>query len=170
MLDILILYSLHKQEQTFYGLAKMIAEHFGEVSIPSHGALHPALKKLTDEGLLSIRKKMSDGGKRYTYYTVSDNFKDSFNEKFLQFNYSKTQTVDAFLLDLKAHIYTYELLDKNFAPEFKEKALLKLSSFEGKLNQKLGNSYLELNELQKKVLELYLIEISEYKKLVEKLN
>ena len=170
MLDILILYSLHKQEQTFYGLAKTIAEYFGEISIPSHGALHPALKRLMAENLLIIRKKMSDGGKRYTYYTVSKNFQDGFNEKFMDLNSAKTETLEAFLSGLKARIYTYELLDKKFSDEFKEKILLKLDYFENQIKKKFEASYTELNDIQKKIPEIYLNEISEYKNIVSFLD
>ena len=170
MLDILILYSLHKQEQTFYGLAKNIADLFGEISITSHGALHPALKRLMAENLLIIRKKMSDGGKRYTYYSVSKNFQEGFNKKFTDLNFSRTETLEAFLTGLKARIYTYELLDKQFSEEFKEKMLLKLDYFDKKIRAKNENSYIEFNDVQKKISEIYLNEIAEYKTIMNALD
>ena len=170
MLDILILYSLNKQEKTFYGLAKTIAEYFGSVSKPSHGALHPAVKKLTKDGLLSIRKKMSDGGKRYTYYTVSKDFQKGFNEKFLTFNYSKWETTDSFLLDLKVRLFTFDLLEKPYVEEFKEKALLKLDSYEKEINETIENRYIELTDLQKNIPLIYLKEINEYRKIIKNLD
>ncbi len=169
MLDILILYSLYKQELTFYGLGKFIKEHFGEISIPSHGALHPAVKRLIDKKIISVRKKISDGGKRYSYYAVTDNFKEVFNELFMKFNTAKSETVDAFLLSVKARLLTIELLDKNFLEEFKEKTILKLESLEISVKKKLENPYLELNDIQNKISELYIKEISEYKNLVKQL-
>ena len=169
MLEILILYSLHKQEMTFYGLAKFIAERFGEISIPSHGALHPAVKRLADKKLISLRKKMSDGGKRYSYYTVTGEFQSGFNELFMKFNQAQSETVDAFLLSLKARLLTIDLLDKNLLNEFREKAVLKLNNLETSIKNKLNNSYLELNEIQKNVSEIYIKEISEYKNMINKL-
>lgn len=169
MLDILILYSLYKREMTFYGLAKSIAEQFGEISIPSHGALHPAVKRLADKKLISLRKKMSDGGKRYSYYAVTDNFREGFNELFMKFNSSSSETVEAFLLTLKARLLTIELLDEGLLSEFKEKSILRLNNYEAIINNKLNNTYLEFNNLQKKITELYLREISEYKNIISQL-
>lgn len=169
MLEILILYSLHKQEMTFYGLAKFITERFGEVSKPSHGALHPAVKRLSEKKLISLRKKISDGGKRYSYYTVTDGFISGFNEIFMKFNSAKSETVDAFLLSLKARLLTIDLLDKSLLNEFREKVILKLDSLEDSIRKKLNNSYLELNEIQKNVAEVYIKEISEYKNIINRL-
>lgn len=170
MLDILILYSLHKQEQTFYGLSKTIAEHFGEISIPSHGALHPALRKLTENNFLSIRKKISNGGKRYTYYAINDSFQEIFNHKFMKINYAKTETLESFLLGLKARIYTFNLLDKALIEDFKEKMILKLNKYENEISQKIKNEYIELNEIQKKICEIYLKEIGEYRNIIKDLS
>ena len=166
MLDILILYSLNKREQTFYGLAKNIAEQFGEISMPSHGALHPALKRLMEDNLLCIRKKISDGGKRYTYYTVSKDFQKGFDEKFMQFNYAKTETLESFLCDLKIRLMTLDMLSPQFKEEFREKSLLKLDNFEQNINIKLKNEYIELNPMQRKISEQYLKEILEYKNIL----
>lgn len=170
MLELLILYTLNKNELTMYGLKKSIATHFGEISKPSHGSLIPALRRLKEKKLVNVRNKLSDGGKRYTYYSVTDNFVSYFNDKFMKINSSSTETTDTFLLETKARLFTYELLDKHLLPEFKERILLKLNIYENLINEKLNNSYLELNEIQSKISALYKEEIQMYKSLLEALN
>ena len=167
MLELLILYTLNKTELTLYGLRMFISKHFGEFSIPSDGAVFPAVKRLQDKGFVSLRKKLSNGGKRYTYYSVSNNYADFFNKKFMEFNTAKSETLDSFLLWLKVRLCVSELLDRKLFEEFKQKSLMKLEKYETKINEKFNDSYLELNELQKNILSLSVKEILEYKKLLQ---
>lgn len=165
MLELLILYTLNKCENTLYGLKKEIATHYGEVSIPSHGALFPAVKRLEKAGLLNIRKKLSDGGKRYTYYSF-DNVSSYFNNKFMEFNNAKSETLDNFLTWLKIRLIVIDMLDENLIGEFKEKCLLKLDIFKKNALSKLDNKYLELTELQKNLLQISVNEIEDYIKII----
>ena len=169
MLELLILYSLNKQEQTLYGLRKTIAKHFGEISIPSHGALHPSIKKLEDKKLIVVRKKLSEGGKKYTYYSVNNSFSEYFNKKFMEFNNAKSETLDSFLLWLKVHLNTIDIVEKSFIEEFKEKCLFKLDNFKTTAEEKLNDEYIELTPIQKKLIEMHLTEISNYKNIVNSL-
>lgn len=167
MLELLILYMLNKQDNTLYGLKKEISAHYGEVSIPSHGALFPALKRLEEKNLVHVRKKLSDGGKRYTYYGLGEeNFSDFFNEKFMEFNNAKSETLDSFLTWLKIRLIVIDLLDEKYVQEFKEKCILKLNIFKEKIKDKQNNQYLTLTELQRKLLLADLSEIENYKEIL----
>lgn len=168
MLELLILYMLNKCENTLYGLKKEIATHYGEVSIPSHGALFPAIKRLENAGLLKIRKKLSDGGKRYTYYSV-DNISSYFNKKFIEFNNAKSETLDNFLNWLKIRLIVVDMLDETLIGEFKEKCLLKFDIFKKNALSKLDNKYLELTEIQKNLLQISINEIEVYTKIIKEL-
>ena len=169
MLELLILYSLNKQEQTLYGLRKTIAKHFGEISIPSHGALHPSIKNLEDKKLIVVRKKLSEGGKKYTYYSVNSSFSEYFNNKFMEFNNASSETLDAFLFWLKVHLNTIDIVSQSNIEEFKEKVLFKLDNFKTKTEEKLNDEYIELNDIQKKLIEIQLAEISSFKNIVSNL-
>ena len=101
----------------------MIATHFGEISIPSHGALLPSIKKMQKSGLIDVRVNFSEGGKKYTYYSTTDKFISYFNDKFMMFNSAKSETPEAFLLWLKIRLITVDIVEKSFINDFKEKCL-----------------------------------------------
>ena len=169
MLELLILYVLDKQDNTLYGLKKEIAAHYGEVSIPSHGALFPVLKKLEKEEYVCVRKKLSGGGKRYTYYSINKNPSEYFNNKFMNFNNAKSETLEGFLLWLKFRLITIDMLDKNLIDTFREKSLLKLDFYKKNILKKLDNEYLELTELQKGLVKQFLNEIDAFTDLLKRI-
>ena len=169
MLELLTLYVLNKQDNTLYGLKKEIAMHYGEVSIPSHGALFPVLKKLEKEEYVCVRKKLSEGGKRYTYYSINKNFSEYFNKKFMEFNNAKSETLEGFLLWLKFRLITIDMLDKNLIDGFREKSFLKLDYYKKNILKKLDNEYLELTELQENLEKQYLNEIDSFVDLLKRI-
>ena len=166
MLELLILYVLNKQDNTLYGLKKEIATHYGEVSIPSHGALFPALKRLEKEGYVTVRKKLSNGGKRYSYYSINKNPLDYFNKKFTEFNNAESETLDSFLQWLKIRLITVDMFDTNLIAGFREKCLLKLDVFKKNILKKLDNEFLNLTELQKNLLKQHINEIDAFINLI----
>lgn len=170
MLELLILYSLNKTELTLYGLKKYIFQNFGELSAPSHGSLHPALKRLCEKNIVSLRKKISDGGKQFSFYSVNNSFKNYFSEKFLNQNIYKLNSLDLFLSEIKTRVIVSDILDTDSLNKFKEQALLKLDYFYDVLNQKLNNSYIDYTDMQKKVLNSYNTQIKEYKNIVSQLD
>ena len=128
MLELLILYSLNKTELTLYGLRKHIIQNFGEISKPSHGALHPALKRLKDKNVISERKKLSDGGKLYSFYSVNNGFKEYFNDKYVEINKIKNFSLEIFLTELKTRIFVADIVDSSILDRFKEISILSFSS------------------------------------------
>ena len=71
MIELLILYILTRREFTMYGISKEIDSKFGAYTMPSFGALKPALRRLEAGGFLNSRKMMSDGGKLSVYYSIT---------------------------------------------------------------------------------------------------
>ena len=169
MIELLILYVLNKNDNTLYGLKKEISAHYGEVSIPSHGALFPALKKLEAQGLVSVRKKLSDGGKKYTYYNINKNAIEYFNEKFMEFNNAKSETLENFLFWLKIRFIVIDMLDKNLLENFKERSHLKLEMYKNSILKKNENKYIELTELQIAIQKQYLCEIEVFDNLLNQI-
>lgn len=169
MIELLILYVLNKNDNTLYGLKKEISAHYGEVSIPSHGALFPALKKLEAQGFVSVRKKLSDGGKKYTYYNINKNAIEYFNEKFMEFNNAKSETLENFLFWLKIRFIVIDMLDKNLLENFKERSHLKLEMYKNSILKKNENKYIELTELQIAIQKQYLSEIEVFDNLLNQI-
>ena len=80
MIEILILYVLNKRERTLYSIRKDIIEIFGTFTKPSIGTIYPALKRLLKEDAVSVYDKMSEGGKKSTYYSITKAGYKSFGE------------------------------------------------------------------------------------------
>jgi DNA-binding PadR family transcriptional regulator len=54
-----------------YAISKEIDTLFGVYTKPSFGAIKPALKNLEENGFLTYRKSMSEGGKLSKYYSIT---------------------------------------------------------------------------------------------------
>ena len=88
MIEILILYSLSKGQNTMYGIAKGIERLFGSLTNPSLGTIQPALKRLEKNKFLTINKFFTDGGKPYYYYSITTEGKEELNNLLLSNNVS----------------------------------------------------------------------------------
>ena len=71
MIELLILYSLKDRERTLYSLRSNIV-----------GTIHPALKRLLENKVITIRNDFSQGGKKSTYYGLSLHWQKKFNDLF----------------------------------------------------------------------------------------
>ena len=71
MIELMILYVLTKRELTMYSVQKFIGDNFGAYSLPSFGAIKPALVRLEKNGCLTSRKMMSEGGKLSVFYSIT---------------------------------------------------------------------------------------------------
>ena len=70
MIEILILYILTKYDCTIYKIKKLIEEKFFMYSMPSLGAVNPALKKLESLSCVEFESKMSGGGMLSKTYKI----------------------------------------------------------------------------------------------------
>ena len=72
MIELLILYELHKKVLTMYGISKEIRAEFSVLTTPSYGTIKPALNRLEKSGFVKAQKTMSVGGRPSTYYSITN--------------------------------------------------------------------------------------------------
>ena len=84
MINLLILFVLSKRELTMYKISKYIKDYFGAYITPSFGSIKPALKILEQKGCINIRKSISDGGKQFCYYSITQTGQDELKEEILK--------------------------------------------------------------------------------------
>ena len=149
MIEILILYIIHKREKTIYSIRKEIIEIFGTFTKPSIGTIHPALQRLLKEGAVSLTERMSSGGKKSSYYSITKRGFEYFKELF--FN-SASENPSLFYTQLQARLGTMGLLKtedrKLFISDFSKK--MELYQFE--LENKLNDEFIELDYYQEQLL------------------
>ena len=71
MIEILILFEIHCQVLTMYGIRKAIKDDFSALLIPSLGTIKPALKRLETSGFIKSRRDITKGGRPSVYYSVT---------------------------------------------------------------------------------------------------
>ncbi len=149
MIEILIIYVLSKHETTIYGIRKGIIDYFGIYTKPSVGAIYPALKKLLKENAVVVNERISEGGKKSSYYSLTKT-----SMKYLKkiFYSSLSENPSLFYTQLMVRICAFGILTsderKKFILEFSKK--IEIYQFETK--NKLKDEYLNLDYYQKQLL------------------
>ena len=149
MIEILILYSIHKRERTLYAIRKDIIEMFGTFTKPSIGTVYPALKRLIKEGAVEVFEKISDGGKKFCYFSITKKGIDIFKKYF--FN-SQSDNPSLFFTQIQARFGTMGLLGTKDKKEFVEESLRKIDVYKFELDRKLKDDFLELDYYQRQLL------------------
>ena len=67
-----------------YKISKYIKDYFGAYIQPSFGSIKPALKILEGKGCINTRKTISDGGKQFCYYSITQNGLEKLKEEILK--------------------------------------------------------------------------------------
>jgi len=80
MTELLILAVLFDGENTIYRIRKKILERFSLFAAGSFGSIHPALKKLELSNCISVKRKITSGGKKSSLYTITKSGKKYFEE------------------------------------------------------------------------------------------
>lgn len=80
MTEFLILASLMDGTKTIYAIKKHIDENFTVFYKISLGAIHPSLAKLRILKLIALDEKMSSGGQKSSFYSITKKGKDYFVE------------------------------------------------------------------------------------------
>ncbi len=167
MIEILILYIIHKREKTIYSIRKEIIEIFGTFTKPSIGTIHPALQRLLKEKAVSLTERMSDGGKKSSYYSITRSGLEYFKKMF--FN-SGSDNPSLFYTQLQARLGTMGLLNveerKRFLSEFSKK--IEIYKFE--LENKLNDEFIELDYYQTQLLNRTLNELNSLKDYINNLK
>ena len=72
MTELLILFVLLHEKSTIYGIKQKIESLFSSFFIVSFGAIHPALKKINKNGFVTVKAKLSSGGQKSSFYSITD--------------------------------------------------------------------------------------------------
>ncbi len=150
MIELLILYILTKREYTMYAISKEIEALFGVYTKPSFGAIKPALKNLENNGFLTYRKSMSDGGKLSKYYSIT---KEGEKELKILVKKELSNNPVQFISNAKIKLSMADLISK----EEKEELFLHLKtlalSFKQESEKILNDEYTDKNFYQRILLD-----------------
>ncbi len=149
MIELLILFVLNRRETTLYGIRKEIIEQFGTFTVPSIGTLHPALKRLLKENAVTLFEKISDGGKKFCYYSITKKGLDVFRDMFLN---AQSDNPSLFYTQLQARFATLGLLPVPDRKAFLTESAKKINLFEIQIKEKLNDEYMEFDEFQRMLL------------------
>ncbi|MBQ3642228.1 PadR family transcriptional regulator [bacterium] len=167
MIELLILYSIHKRENTIYGIRKNILDIFGAFTKPSIGTIHPALKRLMKANAVTLTERFSEGGKKSSYYSITEKGKQYFKDKF--FN-ATSDNPSLFYTELQIKLGTMGLLSIEDRKKFITFFSRKIDIFEFELENTLNDEYLELDYFQSELLKKTLKEIKELKEYLRNLK
>ncbi len=160
MIEILILYIIHKREKTLYAIRKEIIDIFGAFTKPSIGTIFPALKRLLKEGAVTVREIMSDGGKKSSYYSITPKGFELFRKLF--FN-SASDNPSLFYTQLQVRLGTIGLLSIEDRKEFIKEFSRKIDIYQFELEHTLKDEFLELDYYQRTLLNKTLGEMESLK-------
>ena len=167
MIEILILYTISKREKTLYGIRKDIIEIFGTFTKPSIGTIYPALKRLLKENAVSVYEKMSEGGKKSSYFSITKKGLEVFRKYFFD---SVSDNPSLFYTHLQARIATMSMLSDEDKKTFKDENIRKIDLYKFELENKLNDEFIDLDHYQKELLKRTLSEIEELKDFLQKLK
>lgn len=167
MIEILILYIINKREKTIYSIRKEIIEIFGTFTKPSIGTIHPALQRLLKEGAVSLTERMSSGGKKSSYYSITKRGFEYFRELF--FN-SASENPSLFYTQLQARFGTMGLLKPEDRKLFISDFSKKMDIYQFELENKLNDEFIELDYYQEQLLNKTLKELKSLKDYLKNLK
>lgn len=164
MIELLILYIIANREFTMYGIQKEIESGFGVYTRPSFGALKPALRRLENNGFITSRKMMSDGGKLSVYYIASNTgmtelkrlLLDDFSDNPLQF-----------LSNAKIKLSCAEILEKEKKDDLFFKIKSRALDFKNNAEAILNDEYTAKSFYQKILLDNSICEYSNFIAIIE---
>ncbi len=167
MIEILILYIIHKREKTIYSIRKDIIEIFGTFTKPSIGTIYPALKRLLKEKAVELNEITSSGGKKSSYYSITRHGYDYFKELF--FN-SASDNPSLFYNQLQARFGTMGLLKSEDRQKFITDFTKKMDIYQFEIENKLNDEFIELDYYQSQLLNRTLKEIKNLKDYLKNLK
>ena len=150
MIEILILYIIQKREKTMYVIIKEIFDVFGSYTKPSIGTIYPALKRLLKMGAISLNERMSEGGKKSSYYSITPNGVKAFRDLFFD---TTSDNPSLFFPQLLIRISIMDFLSLEDRKLYMEEALKKVELLQIDVEKKLNDEFLKLSYYQKTVLK-----------------
>lgn len=167
MIEILILYVIHKREKTIYSIRKDIIELFGTFTVPSIGTIYPALQRLLKANAVALNERMTEGGRKSSYFSITNKGLDYFKELFFD---SASTNPSLFYTQLQARLGTMGLLNteerKRFIDEFSKK--IEMAQFD--IENKLKDEFIELDYYQTQLLKRTLKELKDLRDYLKSLK
>lgn len=156
MIEILILYIINNREKTIYSIRKDIIELFGTFTKPSLGTIHPALKRLLAKKCVQVSDRMSDGGKKSSYYSTTEVGKKYFKELFFS---DISENPSLFYNQLQSRFATLSMLTREEKNEFLNETTKMIELFKFDIDNKLKDEFINLDFYQRELLKKMLLEI-----------
>lgn len=167
MIEILILYTIHRRERTLYAIRKDIIDLFGTFTKPSIGTIYPALKRLMKEDAVSVYEKISEGGKKFCYFSITPKGFDVFRKYFFD---SQSDNPSLFYTQIQARFGTMGLLEIQDKKEFIQESIKKIDVYQLELDKKLKDEFLELDYYQRQLLNRTMSELKSLKDYIKNLK
>ncbi len=167
MSEICILYCLTKREMTIYSVRKHISEYFGAFTNPSHGTIHPCMKKLLGYGFLSVHDILSEGGKKSSYYSITDKGKKYFADLMLS-DFSVNPSV--FLGEINIRIAAMGALQNKEKESFRQHCLQALELYRVTTENLINGEYSGMDTLQIEIAKLSVMNTKLIAEFLEKLK
>ena len=149
MIEICILYCLTKREMTIYSVRKRIEEYFGAFTMPSHGTIHPALKRFEEEKFVTVRETLSDGGKKSSYYGITEKGKKHLC-KLLLSELSENPSVS--INEIYIRLSASGILSEEQKKELKQLCERYLDLYITAIERKINDQYSGIDNFQKQVM------------------
>ena len=167
MIELMILYVLTRRELTMYSIQKYIVENFGAYSMPSFGAIKPALVRLEKNNCLTTKKMMSDGGKLSVYYTITNNGLEELKKLILE---PLSENPLQFLSNARVKLSCASFLDKEECSNlfFNIKSLAMKHKFTAE--NIINDEYNQLSFYQRIILDNTICEYSNFISIIEGLE
>lgn len=167
MIELLIIHSLRNRERTLYSIRSDIIEKFGYFTKPSIGTIHPAVKRLLQRNVVTIRNDFSQGGKKSTYYGLSMHWQKKFHDLFFT---PLSENPTMFFTEIQSRIAVMSLLDADLKETFVKDILIKLESFLLDFQNALDDEYSSYDKYQLALLKKNIADIKNYKLFVSGLE
>ena len=164
MIELLILYILTRREFTMYGISKGIDSKFGAYTMPSFGALKPALRRLEAGGFLNSRKMMSDGGKLSVYYSITKTGEKELKKLVLdKISINPVQ----FITNAKIKLACSSVLNSDERKDFYLNIKTSVLEIKNKAEKILADEYTQKDFYQKILLDNTIVEYSNLLNIIE---
>ena len=150
-----------------YAIRKEIFDVFGSYTKPSIGTIYPALKRLLKMGAISLNERMSEGGKKSSYYSITKEGVKAFRDLFFD---TTSDNPSLFYPQLLTRISIMDFLPIEDRKLFIQETGKQIELLKIEVEKKLNDEFLKLTYYQKIVLEstkASLISMSEFIKQIK---
>lgn len=165
MIELLILFVLFHKDRTMYSIRKEIINLFGAITQPSAGTIYPALERLKKQNYINVCEKISEGGKKSTYYSIQKDGKIKAKQLFTE---NKAENSTVFYKNLIIKFAVMSLFDKETQSEFINNSLKDITIYKNYLLNSIQDPYKGLDNFQKALYTELINEFESFERLLTK--